>query len=649
MGEEILINGKAFVIAGVAPAGFQGRSPITTTDIWFPLGAHPHLLSSPAALSRQGRLFGDAIGRLRPGVTGAIVQEQAVAAAEASHDFMGRAGRPNGILPTVSPGVGHDPYARERLTTMFRLVMAGAGLLLLLACANAANLLLARAAARRREIAVAQAMGATRFRIIRQLLADGVVLAAISGVMGLALAVGLTSLFEGMRLITFLPAVETISIDQRVVFFTMAVSIGTGLFFSIVPALASSRVHLTSALKSGQGASRAGRRVLRGGLAIVQVAISVLLLTTAGLFVQTLGNMRSLDLGMRPDGLTTFSVNPSRHGYNLARSRDYLRQTMQRLSMVPGVQSVGFGWTTGFLPMRAEQQFRLQGGDETQWTVAANQVSSTFFSTVGIPLIAGRAFTPTEAEDATTPATAAGVAIVSERLAREVFPDGTALGGRLVMAYPKGQVREIVGIVGDVRGRPITNDPEPWIYLPADDVGWGRVFVRTPMDEAMAAEAVRDVVRGVNPLMPPYDLEPFSASLDRVLAEQRVLARLSTLLAAVAALLAAIGIYAMMAGAVGERMREFGIRLALGARAGSVVRLILRHALVVIALGLMAGLAVAALTTQTLASRLFGVTPLDPWTLGGACIALSALALAATLLPAFRATRADPVSALRTD
>ncbi|HUR21196.1 MAG TPA: ABC transporter permease [Vicinamibacterales bacterium] len=649
IGRDILINGHAFVIAGVAPEGFQGRSPITVTDIWFPLGAHPQLMPSAGKMTRRNNLFGDAIGRLRPGVTPAIAEAQAVAAANASHDFMGRGGRPLTLQPTVSPGVGHDTGAQIRLTTMFRLVMAGAGLLLLLSCANAANLLLARAAARRREIAVAQAMGATRFRIIRQLLADGVVFAAISGAAGLALAVGLTSLFEGMRLITFLPAVETVAIDRRVVFFTMAVSIGTGLFFSVVPAFASSRVHLTSALKSGQGASRAGRGILRGGLVMVQVAIAVLLVTTAGLLVQTLGNMRSLELGMKADGLTTFSVSPSRHGYDLTRSREYVRQTLRRLAAVPGVESVGFGWTTSLVPTRAEHRFQVQGGDSTPWTVAANQVSSTFFSTVGIPLIAGRAFTPAEAEDAASPTKAEGVAIVSERLAREAFPQGTAIGGRLVMEYPKGQIRQIVGVVGDVRGRRLSEEPEPWIYLPSDEVGSGRVFLRTAMDHSAAAASVRDVVRDLNPLMPPYDLEPFSASLDRVLAEQRVLARLSTLLGVVAALLAAIGIYAMMAGAVGERMREFGIRLALGAHAGSIVRLVVRHVLHVIALGLMTGLLAAWLTTQAIAARLFGVTPLDAWTIGAACVLLSVLSLIATLLPALRATRADPVSAFRAE
>jgi predicted permease len=649
IGQEVLINGHSVVIAGVAPRGFQGRSPITATDIWFPLGAHPQVMPSAGPLTRRNNIFGDAIGRLRPGVTAAIAEEQAVAAARASHDFMGRRGQPISLQPTVSPGVGHDTHSHTRLTTMFRLVMVGAGLLLLLACANAANLLLARASVRRREIAVAQAIGASRFRIIRQLLADGMVFAVISGAAGLAVAVGLTSLFEGMRLITFLPAVESIVMDRRVVFFTMAVSLGTGLFFSIVPALASSRVHLTSALKSGQGASRSGRGVLGGGLVIVQVAVSVLLLTTAGLFVQTLGNMRNLDLGLKAEGLTMFSVSPSRHGYNVTRSREYIRETMRRLVMVPGVESVGFGWTTSLIPMRAEQRFRVEGGADTQFTVASNSVSSTFFSTLRIPLISGRTFTPAEAEDATSGAQAERVAIVSERLAREAFPNGTAIGGRLVLDFPKGHILNVVGVVGDVRGRPISDEPEPWIYLPADDVGNGRVFVRTSMAEAVVATSVRDVVRAMNPLMPPYDLEPFSASLDRVLAEQRVLARLSTLLAAVAALLAAIGIYAMMAGAVGERMREFGIRLALGARAGSVVRLVLRQALWVIALGLGAGLGAAALTTQAIASRLFGVTPLDPLTVAAACILLAVLALVATVLPALRATRADPVTALRTD
>ena len=648
IGRDIRINGHTFTIAGVAPAGFQGRSPLTITDLWFPIGAHPQLLPAMKTLDdRNGRLFGDAIGRLAPGATVGVVQEQATAAADASHDFMGRKGKPTAIMPVVSPGVGHDTFARERLMTMFRLVMAGAALLLLLACANAANLLLARTAARRREIAVAQAIGATRLRIVRQLLADGLVLSALAGAGGLTLAAWLTSLFEGMRLITFLPAIQAIAIDGRVVLFTATISLSTGLFFAIVPALASSRVHLTSVLKDGHGAARGSRRLLSGGLATVQVAISVLLLAGAGLLVQTLANMRQLDLGLRAEGLVSFSLNPGRHGYDAARSREYIRETMRRMAAAPGVESVGFGWTTAFLPMRSEQRFQVQGGDGTAWTVASNQVSSRFFETVGVPLVAGRTFTAQEAEEATAPAKGSGVAIVSQRLAREAFPNGGAIGSRLAMEFPTGMVLEVVGIVGDVRGRPLTDEPEPWIYVPADQVTWGRVFVRSSAAFPHVAAAVRDVSRSLNPLMPPYELEPMSASLDRVLAEQRVLARLSALLGGIAALLAAIGVYAMMAGSVGERMREFGIRLALGARAGSLVRLVLRQVALVTGIGLVAGLGAAAFATRTIESRLFGVTPLDPLALGAACAALAGLAVAATLLPAWRATRADPVEALR--
>jgi predicted permease len=650
IGREIMLNGHAFVVAGVAPAGFQGRSPVAVTDLWLPLGSHPQVMPSQTSrlMSRQSRMFGDAFGRLRPGVTLEVVQTQALAAAEASPDFMDRKGQPISIGPVFSASIGHDTFARNRLVTMFRLVMAGVGLVLLLACANAANLLLARAAARRREIAVAQAIGATRFRIVRQLLADGLVLASLAGAAGLALAVWLTSLFDGMRLITFLPAVEGISIDGRVVLFTVTVSLITGLFFATVPAVASSRLDLTAALKDGRGAS-GGRAWLRGGLATVQIAISVLLLAGAGLLVQTLTQMRQLDLGLQPENLVSFSVNPSRHGYDAQRSREYIRETMRRMAAGPGVESVGFGWTTAFLPMRSENRFRVQGGDDTQWTVASNQVSSDFFTTMGIPLVAGRTFTPAEAEDALAPAATASPAIISERLAREAFPNGGAIGSRLALEFSKGKILDVVGIVGDVRGRPITDAPEAWLYLPADEVAWGRVFVRSSVAFTQVAASVRDVTRSLNPLMPPHDLEPLGASLDRVLAEQRVLARLSALLGGIAALLAAIGIYAMMAGAVGERMREFGIRLALGARAGAIARLVVRHVFAVTGIGLAAGLGATAFATRTIESRLFGVTPLDPWTLGGACALLAVLAVTATLLPAWRATRADPVAALRAE
>lgn len=648
IGRQIIVNGQAFSVAGIAPAAFQGRSLMTRTDLWLPMGAHMQLTPGAAAdqlTNRRLAMFGDAFGRLKPGATIEVAQQQATAAAH-STDFGGRATRRNSIGPVLYAGITHDVYTTDRLLTMFKLVMGAVALVLLLACANAANLMLARAVGRRREIAVCQAIGASRLRIVRQQLAEGLVLSAAAGVLGLGLAIWLTALFDGMRIATYLPAVKNVSIDVRVILFTMTASLATGLLFAIAPALASSRVDLTASLKDSRTSTRGGRGALRGTLTVVQVAVSVLLLVAAGLLVRTLDNIRSLDLGLDPARVVSFSANPARQGYKGPRAQQYFEETMARLRAVPGVEAVAFSWSTPFIPNRSETGFTAVGGDGKAHRSASNTISPGFFGTMRIPLVAGREFTDAEWR---RDSSQGGVVILSDRLAREVFPAGGALGSRLLLDYPKGKEVEVVGVVGDVRGRPLTKEPEGYAYFPASDTTWGMVHVRSALPFTEVETAIRDTARSLNPLLPPYDVEPFAASLDRVLAEQRLLARASVTLGAVAALLAAIGVYGMMACAVGERMREFGIRLALGARTRGLLGLVLRSALGVTAIGIAAGLGASSWTARALESRLFGVAAMDPVTLGGACAALAMLAIVATLIPAWRATRADPVASLRAE
>ena len=391
--------------------------------------------------------------------------------------------------------------------------------------------------------------------------------------------------------------------------------------------------------------SRRGGRRLRTALAVAQIAVSILLLVSAGLFVRTLSNIRSLDLGLKPDGIVSFSANPLRRGYEPDRARRYFQETLERLRATPDVRSAAYSWTTPYLPGRSGAGFTVQGETRLH-RIQSNVVSHGFFATLGIPLLAGRDFSELEGmmggQDA-------DVAIVSQGLAREAWPKGNAVGSRIVLDYPKGKVLEVVGVAGDVRGRPVTDEPEPWIYRPAGKPSWGVVHVRSDLPLAQTASVIRGVARGLDPNLPPYDLEPLSASVERVLAEQRLLARLSTVFAAVAALLAAVGIYGMMACAVGERMREFGIRLALGARAPTLLRLVLRSTFTVTAAGLIAGIGAALLAARVLESRLYGVSGHDPVTVGAACAILLALALLASVVPAWRATRADPVASLRVE
>jgi predicted permease len=602
--------------------------------------------------SRHATLFSDAFGRLRPGATLAQAQAEAAAAAANSPDFLNQSGRPSTrprIGPVLTAGAGRDAYTGERLTTIFTLLMGAVGLLLLLACANAANLLLARGASRRREIAVCQAIGASRLRIVRQLFIEGVVLSTAAGAAGLALAVWLTSLFDGMRILTFLPSVTGVGIDWRVCAFAFAAALGTGVVFATAPAIVSSRVELQPSLKDGITSSRHGRRFVRGSLVVIQVAVSVLLLVGAGLFIRTLHNIRTLDLGLDLKGLVSAGVEPGRYGYATARSQAYVRDLLDRLRSAPGVESAAFTQTTPYSSGRNETAFVVPDAPGGKIVAAATHVSLDFFKTMRIPILAGRDFTATEVAAFGTSRSKQGVVIVSKGLADKLFPNGGAVGSRVTLSYPKGKIAEVVGIAGDVRGRPLTDDPEPWAYAPTSAPTWGQIQVRSSLPPAEAIGTIRDVARALDPVVMPHDIESFGASIDRVLSEQRLFARLSGLFAAVAGVLAAIGIYGMMAGTVAERRREFGIRIALGARAATVLRQVMRTAVWLAVPGVVFGVFAAAGLRRLIEARLYGVTGLDPATIAAASCAIVLLSIAASLVPAVRATRIDPAISLRSD
>jgi predicted permease len=652
LGRTVFLDGRPIVIVGIAPRGFQGRSLVTATDVWVPTGAHPSVLPhyGPNALSSRGTtLFGDAIGRLRPGGSLEQAQQEATAVANAAPLFAtrGKAGTKSSIRPVLTQGVGHDVFARDRLRTVFSLLMGAVGLVLLLACANAANLLLARTVGRRREIAVCQAIGASRLRIIRQQIAEGLVLSLAAGVAGLLLAVGLTSAFDGMRILAFLPVLKGVGIDWRVCAFAFAASIVTGVVFATVPAIAGSRVNLQASLKDGITSSRGGRRILRSALVAMQVTVSVVLLVAASLLVRSLDNIRSLDLGMDAHGAFSFVIDPSRFGYDKDRSQRYLGDLVERLRQAPGVDSAAFTWTTPFGMSRMEMAFARRETPKKFVDAAASAVSPGYFASMKIPIVAGRDFTAAEFGRMNDKS---GVIVLSQTLAKQLFPAENPVGARLLLDYPEKMEVEVVGVVGDVRGRPITAEPEPYAYEPAGQrwpATWGNIVVRSSLPAAQTSAAVRSVVRAMDAAITPPLVESFDTAIDRVLAEQRLFSRLSTAFAIVAALLAAIGIYGMMAYTVGERMREFGIRLALGARAAALLGLVVRSALIVAVCGLTAGIGAALLISKALESRLFGVTGHDPAAIGVAAAIVLTLSVLASGLPALRAMRADPVASLR--
>ena len=654
LGSTIRIDGAAFIVVGVAAPGFQGRSLVTPGDIWVPVGAHTSLLKQygrDTLTSRENSFAGDAFGRLRGQTTIEQAQTEAIAAADALPEFAtrGQNRAKSSIRPVLYPGLGHGSFARQRLERTFNLLMGVVGLVLLLACANAGNLLLARTVARRREIAVRQAIGASRFRILRQHVTEGFVLSLAAGVVGIAMATWVTSLFEGMRILTFLPELEGVRIDWRVAWFALGASLVTAALFGIAPVVAGSRVDLQASLKDGLTASRRDRHLLRGGLVTLQIAVSLLLLLGAGLFLRTLQNVRALDLGFDVSGVASLMIDPSRFGHEPDRSQRTLREIAERLRTSPGIQNAALTWMTPFGNGRAEMSLATFDAPGEWHDATTSAVSSGYFETMGIPLLAGRDFTEAEYGRENT---ASGVVIISRGLADRIFPDGRALGSRLRVDYPKNMEVEVVGIVGDVRNRRLTADPEPFAYEPAGqrwELTWGHIVVRSNLPVSSVAAAARATLRQIDPALTPPLVEPFESLVERALAEERLFAKLSGLSAAVAAVLAGIGIYAMMAAAVGERRREFGIRMALGAAAGSVVRLVVRGAIVFGLVGTAAGLVGAYALRRLIDSRLFGVSAFDPATLATAAGAIVGVCLVASLLPAIRAARIDPVRSLRAE
>lgn len=650
LGRSIILNGRTFTIVGVAPHGFQGRSLVTAADAWLPVSSYATLLPATTRqhfLDRRQTFLGDALARLKPGVSLAQAQAEADAAMATLPDFFDRSKR-QGARATMGPvfyaGVGHDAFVLERLTTIYRLLMGAVGLLLLLACANAANLLLARSTAGRREIAVCQAIGASRARIIRQQLVEGLVLSAAAGVAGLGLAALLTSLFDGMRIVAFLPAVSGVHIDWRVILFATSASLLTGLLFATVPALVSSRGNLLGSLKDGATTTRGGRRVLRGSLVTLQIAVSVLLLFGAGLFLRTLQNIRGLDLGIQPEGIVSFSIQPSRFGMSAERSIAYIESLLERLRNAPGITHAAFAWATSFSTNMDDSTYTRVDGPGLQLSARETTVSPRFFDTMGISLIAGRDFTEAEKHAKTG---SASPVIVSRSFADRLFPDGGALGSRLKRA-PEDATVEIVGIVADVRGRVVSEDPEPWVYS-AGVTTWGAIQVRSPLPATQVISIIRETARAIDPVVAPHAIETFGDTVNRALSEQRLFARVSTIFALIAAVLASVGIYSMMAGAVAERRKEFGVRLALGATAAAIMALVMRSSTLIASFGLGLGFMGAAALGPFVESRLYNVSSLDPVSVGIAGIGILVLTLTASLVPAIRATRIDPVRSLRVE
>ncbi len=632
---KVTLSGKSTTIVGIMPAGFTYPYD---AELWTPQQLNP------ATQARENR-FMSVVTRLKPGVT--------LSQAQAEMDTINQRLAQNYVDTNTGWSVRLTEL-RERLVGQLRpslLILLGAvAFVLLIACANVANLLLARAAYRQKEMALRTALGASRLRIIRQLLTESVLLSAVSGLIGLALSIWLIKL-----LLAIIPAntprMDEIGTDLRVFGFTLAVTLLSGLLFGLFPALQTSRPNLNETLKdSGQRGSQTSGRNRVGSLLIVsEIALSFILLAGAGLLIKSFLHLREIDPGFNADNVLAMrlSLPPGKYAQGEPRAQIY-KQLVEQVKATPGVQSAGvvltlplggdnFGVGRGVIreghPMTADEQ------SNAQYLV----VTPDYFQTLQIPLKAGRVFTDQDNLQTTK------VVIVNETMARQLWPGESPVGRRFMIWRDEKFAREVVGVVGDTKPS-LDKDPGPQMYVPyAQDPTWGSLSLvaRTSGEPTAFAAPVREAIRSVDKAVPNYNLKTMNDVVSTSAAPRRIPMLLLSAFAGVAMLLAMLGIYGVTSYYVTQRTHEIGVRMALGAQIADVLKLVLRRALLLAFVGIGIGIAGAIAVTRYLASLLFGVQPVDTVTFIGVAFVLTLVVFVACLIPARRAARIDPLEALR--
>ncbi len=643
IGSRITVDGHEFTIIGVASERFEGIEVGTSRDMWVPIVTLPR--TTPEMTPRfdqRGASWLQMFGRLKPGGTFEQARtEFATIAGRLAHaypDTNARAGA--GMVA----GLGRDPEVQTQLRRFAYLPFVAVGIVLLIACANVAGLLLARAAGRQREIATRLALGAGRIRVVRQLLTESLTLAAAGGAAGLMIGRWLSQWLHTLlpEKYLFLTFNLDFGLDWRVFSFMLAITTATGLVFGLMPALQASRPDLVATLKgSGVFSRRGGGSGLRGTLVVSEVALALILLVAAGLFVRTLHNAVGIETGYESGHVLTARIDLARQGYDEDRGRVFQRQLIEHLQARPDVEAAALAVTLPLNDARWENPIR-RAGDSTRIQTFQNVVSPRYFDTMQIPLLHGRQFS--DHDDAQSPK----VAILNQTLARIMWPDGRVLGQRLTF---KGQTIEIVGVVRDIKGRNLFEPPGPMFYVPLLQDYEPNVIVhlRTRVPPAQVVAGLRREVQFLDKDLPVYRVKALDEHVTATLTPQRLLAHLISSLGVLALLLSGIGMYGLLAHVVSERTPEIGLRMALGAGKRDVVRLFVTRGMKLALSGVVIGMAAAAALTQLIKSLLYGVSPLDPLTMTVVPLMLVLTAFMACYVPARRAATGDPKAALRYD
>jgi putative ABC transport system permease protein len=644
LNQAITLDGTRYTVVGVMPESFEFPIQNDPVELWTTI-AGDAAGGSPITAVR-GAHFLDVIGRVKPNIT----------VKQAQSDLSTIAARLEQQYPDTNThkGLALEP-ALQALVGDVRpalfILLGAVACVLLIACANVANLLLARATSRYKEMAVRSALGASRARVIRQLLTESILLSLVGGAGGLLLAVWWSDLLIALGKEN-IPRAVHVGIDWRVLGFTGGVSILTGIIFGLFPAVQSSKTELVESLKEGGRSSSEGarRNRTRNVLAVGELAIAVVLLVSAGLLIKSLWRLQNVDSGLQPENVLTFTVAVPDTRYDAGKQVQFFSELKKRLESSPGVQSA-----SAILPLplsgdRYSISFQIQGREVARKDEPSADIFMTgadYFRAMGIPMIKGRDFDQRDQHGAPP------VVIVSEEFARQFFPNEDPIGKRMSPGLStfdnERSYREIIGVVGNIRSRTLSDAPKPAYYVPLTQVPFSQmaVVVKTTQDPKSVVSAATKEVAAMDSEVPLFNVKTMREYLSASVATPRFSTTLLSIFAGVALVLTLVGLYGVMSYSVAQRTSEIGIRLALGAQSRDVLLMIVKQGSFLILLGLSIGLLGAYALTRLISSLLFGVTAKDPFTFGAAALVLGLVALLACYIPAWRATKVDPLEALR--
>jgi putative ABC transport system permease protein len=652
VGRSVLFNGRPVTIVGVVKREFHGPYALLDTQVYLPLGMMLADSTTPRDyMTNRDWRYLVLYGRMRPGVDIAATQP----ALRVLSDQMAREypKSETGIMVEAFPERLSRPYP-DRDNTMLKiatLFLILAALVVMLACVNVANFLLVRATVRQQEMAIRAAMGGSRSRLIRQLLTESLALALAGGLAGVLVGMLATDLLSSVKLHTSFSVILDFQFDWRVFLYGFGIALVTGLFVGIVPAWRASNGQMLQVMRDGGRSVTSSRSWLRNGLVVAQVGGSLMLLIIAGLMTRSLGNVKQMQLGFSAPGIVDFTMDPMEIGYDQARGTEFYKAVLEKVRMLPGVKaaSVAFSAPMGYYQNGDSIEvpgMELQKGEAAPG-VGLNQVLPDYFSTMEIGLVAGRDFNYADGVDKQR------VAIVNRAMAEKFWPKQDAIGHEFTMVSDRAHSVRVVGVAENSRTTSLTGAVRPYVYVPLMQNYSSLATLQVRVENVNAPEqmigAVREAIASIAPTMPVFDVRPLLQAMDTLngFLVFEMAALLAGVLGALGLILAVVGVFGVISFSVSQRTHEIGIRMALGAEARTVLVMVLRQGVVIVAVGLGFGLLLAAVMASLVGGFLAGVSPFDPATYVGVTVGLTLVAMLACYLPARRATRVDPMVALR--